>query len=43
MLFSGPGIFGALLKGVMWLIVVKYSFESLKATVGGNLTTPDQR
>ena len=40
MLFSGPGIFGALLKGVMWLIVVKYSFESLKATVGGNLTPP---
>ena len=40
MLLSGPGIFSALLKGVMWLIVVKYSFESLKATAGGNLKPP---
>ena len=39
-LLSGPGIFSALLKGVMWLIVVKYSFESLKATAGGNLKPP---
>ena len=40
MLFSGPGLFSALMKGVMWLIVVKYSFESLKATAGGNLKPP---
>jgi tetratricopeptide (TPR) repeat protein len=40
MLLSGPGIFSAVLKGVMWLIVVKYSFESLKATAGGNLKPP---
>jgi tetratricopeptide (TPR) repeat protein len=39
-LLSGPSIIGALLKGVMWLIVVKYSFESLKATAGGNLKPP---
>ncbi len=43
MLLSGPGIFSALLKGVMWLIVVKYSFESLKATAGGNLKPPPIR
>ena len=40
MLLSGPGFFSAILKGVMWLIVVKYSFESLKATAGGNLKPP---
>jgi len=39
-LLSGPGFFSALLKGVMWLIVIKYSFESLKATAGGNLKPP---
>jgi len=39
-LLSGPGIFSALLKGAMWLIVLKYSFESLKATAGGNLKPP---
>ncbi len=40
MFFSGPGLFSVLMKGVMWLIVVKYSFESLKATAGGNLKPP---
>ena len=40
MLLSGPGIFSAIFKGVTWLIVVKYSFESLKATAGGNLKPP---
>ena len=40
MFFSGPGLFSALMKGVMWLIVIKYSFESLKATAGGNLKAP---
>jgi hypothetical protein len=39
-LLSGPGIFSALVKGVTWLIVVKYSFESLKATAGGNSKPP---
>ena len=40
MFFSGPGIFSLLMKGTMWLIVVKYSFESLKATASGNLKPP---
>ena len=40
MLLSNPGIINAILKGVMWLIVVKYSFKSLKATAGGNLKPP---
>lgn len=40
MFFSGPGLFSMLMKGVIWLIVVKYSFESLKATAGGNLKPP---
>ena len=40
MLLSGPGLFSAIFKGLLWLIVVKYSFESLKATAGGNLKPP---
>jgi len=40
MFFSGPGLFSSLMKGVMWLVVIKYSFESLKATAGGNLKPP---
>ncbi len=40
MFFSGPGLFSALMKGAMWLIVIKYSFESLKATASGNLKAP---
>jgi tetratricopeptide (TPR) repeat protein len=38
--FSGPGLFSILMKGTLWLIVLKYSFESLKATAGGNLKPP---
>ena len=40
MFFSGPGLFSSLMKGVMWLVLIKYSFESLKATAGGNLKPP---
>ncbi|MBW2441070.1 MAG: tetratricopeptide repeat protein [Deltaproteobacteria bacterium] len=40
MFFSGPGLFSMLMKGTMWLIVVKYSFEALKATASGNLRPP---
>jgi tetratricopeptide (TPR) repeat protein len=40
MFLAGPGIISALLNGAMWLIVIKYSFESLKATAGGNLKPP---
>jgi len=40
MFFSGPGLFSVLMKGSLWLIVIKYSFESLKATASGNLKPP---
>ena len=40
MFFSGPGLFSLLMKGTLWLVVIKYSFESLKATAGGNLKPP---
>jgi tetratricopeptide (TPR) repeat protein len=40
MFFSGPGLFSLVMKGTLWLIVIKYSFESLKATAGGNLKPP---
>lgn len=38
--FSGAGLISAIMRGVIWLIVLKYSFESLKATAGGNLKPP---
>ena len=37
---SGDGFISGLLRGAIWLIVLKYSFESLKATAGGNLKPP---
>ncbi|CAB1062049.1 hypothetical protein D1BOALGB6SA_6825 [Olavius sp. associated proteobacterium Delta 1] len=37
---SGSGFFSAILRGVMWLMILKYSFESLKATASGNLKPP---
>jgi tetratricopeptide (TPR) repeat protein len=37
---SGPGFISAALKGAMWLIVIKYSFEALKATARGDLKPP---
>ncbi|MBT8372673.1 MAG: tetratricopeptide repeat protein [Deltaproteobacteria bacterium] len=40
MLLSGPGLVRALLSGAAWLIILKYSFESLKSTAGGNLQPP---
>ena len=40
MFFSGPGLFSTLMKGAMWLVVIKYSFESLKTTASGNLKAP---
>jgi tetratricopeptide (TPR) repeat protein len=40
LLFSGPGFFNAALSGVIWMIVIKYSFEALKATARGNLKPP---
>ena len=40
LLLSGDGLISSILRGVMWLMVLKYSFESLKATAGGNLKPP---
>ena len=37
---SGVGLISSILRGAMWLMVLKYSFESLKATAGGNLKPP---
>ena len=37
---SGSGFVSAILRGVIWLMILKYSFESLKATAGGNLKPP---
>jgi tetratricopeptide (TPR) repeat protein len=34
------GLVGLILRGILWLIVLKYSFESLKATARGDLTPP---
>jgi tetratricopeptide (TPR) repeat protein len=40
MFVSGPGIISSILRGIMWLMILKYSFESLKATASGNLRPP---
>ena len=40
LILSGPGLFKPILRGVIWLMILKYSFESLKATAGGNLKPP---
>ncbi len=37
---SGSGFISSILRGVIWLMILKYSFESLKATAGGNLKPP---
>jgi len=34
------GLLGLLLYGVIWLVVLKYSFEALKATARGDLSPP---
>jgi tetratricopeptide (TPR) repeat protein len=39
-LLSGPGLIITLIHGAFWLMVLKYSFESLKATASGNLKPP---
>jgi len=39
-LFSGPGLFKMLLRGGLLLIVLKYSFETLKSTASGDLRPP---
>ena len=37
---SGSGLLISILRGAIWLMILKYSFESLKATAGGNLKPP---
>lgn len=39
-LFMGPGLFNLLIRGVIFLIVLKYSFETLKSTASGDLRPP---
>jgi tetratricopeptide (TPR) repeat protein len=38
--FPNPGIFSLVVRGVLWMMILKYSFESLKATASGNLKPP---
>jgi tetratricopeptide (TPR) repeat protein len=39
-LFFGPGLFKLLVRGALLLVVLKYSFEALKATASGDLRPP---
>ena len=39
-LFMGPGLFNMLIRGALFLVVLKYSFEALKATASGDLRPP---
>lgn len=39
-LFSGPGLLNMLIRGALVLMVLKYSFESLKSTASGDLVPP---
>ena len=39
-LFMGPGLFNLLIRGAFFLVVLKYSFEALKSTAGGDLRPP---
>jgi tetratricopeptide (TPR) repeat protein len=38
--FASPGIVSLVVRGLLWMIVLKYSFEALKHTAGGNLQPP---
>jgi tetratricopeptide (TPR) repeat protein len=38
--FSSPGIISLVVRGLLWMMVLKYSFESLKNTAGGDLRPP---
>lgn len=38
--FSGSGLINWILRGVIWLVLLKYSFEALKTTASGNLKAP---
>ncbi len=38
--FPNPGIFSLVFRGLLGMMILKYSFESLKATASGNLKPP---
>jgi hypothetical protein len=38
--FQRPGLVSLLISGAAWMVVLKYSFEVLKATAGGDLSPP---
>ncbi|MFH2047172.1 MAG: tetratricopeptide repeat protein [Pseudomonadota bacterium] len=38
--FSGPGLLSLLVRGALFLVVLKYSYEALKATASGDLRPP---
>ncbi|MGD2185396.1 MAG: tetratricopeptide repeat protein [Desulfobacterales bacterium] len=38
--FTNPGIFSLVVRGLLGIMLLKYSFESLKATASGNLKPP---
>jgi len=38
--FPNAGILSLVARGLMWMVILKYSFESLKATAGGDLKPP---
>jgi tetratricopeptide (TPR) repeat protein len=38
--FSSSGIFSLVARGLLGMVILKYSFESLKATAGGDLKPP---
>ena len=39
-IFQRPGFLSLLISGAAWMVVLKYSFEVLKATAGGDLSPP---
>lgn len=38
--FSGPGLLSALMRFVIWGVLLKYSFAALKSTAKGNMVPP---
>ena len=39
-IFSGPGLFSALMRFVTWAVVLKYSFAGLRSAAQGNMVPP---
>jgi hypothetical protein len=40
LIFTGPGLFNLLIGYLIWGLLIKYSYEALKATAQGNLKPP---